>query len=492
MTRPISRREFLKAGAAIAASLTIEPAHAGFRAGRAIARNGAPKKVLILGAGVAGLAAAYELSQAGHDVTVIEARMRPGGRVLTVREPFSDGLYMEAGARYIREDHDLTRGYARKLGLTLEPESTSETGGYVLHVRGTRVVLRAGRQARNPVELSPQERSLGRLGMTRKYIDPVLEEIARSNNPHEVPPELQKYDRMTYAEFLRERGASPGAIALLRLGLADSWGDGVDDVSALGVLRDMALNPAKPSSFIKGGTDQLPRAFAAKLKDKIHYGAAITRIEQDAETVRVVFQQSGQTRRMEADRVICTIPFSVLKSIEAAPPFSPTKRRAIEELPYTSVARIGLQFRKRFWEEDGLVGVAQTDLPNGMCMHSTENQPGPRGILESYATGRSARQITGLGEGARITYVLEHMEKLFPGAVKHIEGGGGKCWDEDPWSRGDYCWFRPGQMISLLPHLASPEGRIHFAGDHTSARPGWMQGAFESALRAVQEVNAAS
>ncbi len=492
MNDPISRREFLRAGAAMAASLTIEPAHSGFQVGRALERNGPVKKVLILGAGVAGLAAAYELSQAGHDVTVIEARMRPGGRVLTVREPFSDGLYMEAGARYIREDHDLTRNYARLLGLTLEPESASETGGFVLYVRGTRVVLPAGRPARNPVELSTQERSLGRLGMTRKYIDPALVEIARANKPHEVATELQRFDRMTYAEFLRARGASPGAIALLRLGLPDSWGDGVDDVSALGILRDMALNPAKPSSFIKGGTDQLPRAFAAKLKDKIHYGAAVTRIEHDAQNVRVFFRQSGHPHRLEADRVICTIPFSVLKGIEASPPFSPAKRRAIEELPYTSVARMGLQFRKRFWEADGLEGVAQTDLPIGMCMHSTENQPGPRGILESYATGRSARQITGLNEEGRLAFLLEHMEKVFPGAVKHVEGGGGKCWDDDPWSRGDYCWFRPGQMTSLLPHLASPEGRVHFAGDHTSSRPGWMQGAFESAIRAAQEVNAAS
>src|SRR5687768_10374402 len=359
MNHSTSRREFLKAGAAMAASLTLGSGQSAVQLGRAIERQGQPKKVLILGAGVSGLAAAYELSQAGHDVTLLEARMRPGGRVLTVRDPFSDGLYMEAGARYVREDHDLTRGYARHLGLTLEPESTSETGGFVLHVRGTRAVLKASHPARSPVPLAQNERSLGRLGMWRRYIDPVLAEITRLNRPNEVAPELRRFDRITYAEFLRERGASTGAIALLRLGLPDSWGDGADDVSALGILRDLALNPAKPAFFIKGGTDHLPLAFAAKLKDKIHYGAAVTRIEQDARTVRVIYQQSGQPRRMEADRVVCTIPFSVLKGIEAVPPFSAPKRRAIEELPYTSVSRIGLQFKKRFWEEDGLMGEAQ-------------------------------------------------------------------------------------------------------------------------------------
>ncbi len=126
-----------------------------------------------------------------------------------------------------------------------------------------------------------------------------------------------------------------------------------------------------------------------------------------------------------------------------------------------------------------------------MCRHPTANQPGPRGILKSYITGPSARRVTALKEDERISFVLQHMEKLFPGAQEHVEGGASKCWDEDQWSRGDYCWFKPGQMTSLLPHIAGPEWRVHFAGEHTSAWICWMQGALESGNRTAREVNEA-
>src|SRR5947209_2343503 len=86
---------------------------------------------------------------------------------------------------------------------------------------------------------------------------------------------------------------------------------------------------------------------------------------------------------------------------------------------------------------------------------------------------------------------LTEMEKVFPGIRAHYEGGTSYCWDQDPWSQGDYAWFKPGQMASLFPHVASVEGRIHFAGEHTSAWPGWMQGALVSGYRAAREVNEA-
>lgn len=94
-------------------------------------------------------------------------------------------------------------------------------------------------------------------------------------------------------------------------------------------------------------------------------------------------------------------------------------------------------------------------------------------------------------EAERIRFTLEHMEKVYPGIRQNFEGGTSKCWDEDEWARGDYAWFKPGQMTSLLPHIARPEGRVHFAGEHTSPWTGWMQGALESGIRAAREVNEA-
>jgi monoamine oxidase len=130
-------------------------------------------------------------------------------------------------------------------------------------------------------------------------------------------------------------------------------------------------------------------------------------------------------------------------------------------------------------------------LPIMWCLDATFGQRGVRGILESYMAGPAARQAAALGEEDRPASTLGDMEKVFPGIRAHYEGGTSYCWDQDPWAQGDYAWFKPGQVATLLPHLARAEGRVHFAGEHTSAWPGWMQGALASGYRAAQEVNAA-
>ena len=94
-------------------------------------------------------------------------------------------------------------------------------------------------------------------------------------------------------------------------------------------------------------------------------------------------------------------------------------------------------------------------------------------------------------ERARIDYAVDQVEQIYPGMRENLEGGVSKCWDEDAWARGAAAWFRPGQMIDFLPHIGRPEGRIHFAGEHTSPWPGWMQGALQSGLRVAREVHEA-
>jgi monoamine oxidase len=207
--------------------------------------------------------------------------------------------------------------------------------------------------------------------------------------------------------------------------------------------------------------------------------------------VRAVFLQSGTPQTITADYMICAIPFSTLKSVDVVPRFSPEKQRAIRELPYTSVARVFMQSRRRFWVDEGLSGEAATDLPVMLTFEATSHQQGDRGILFSNTVGPQARKLTAMPESERIKFALRATEQLFPGITKHFEGGMSKCWDEDEWSRGAYGWFKPGQMTSLMPHIARPEGRIHFAGEHTSRWFGFMQGALESGGRVAQEIERA-
>jgi monoamine oxidase len=124
-------------------------------------------------------------------------------------------------------------------------------------------------------------------------------------------------------------------------------------------------------------------------------------------------------------------------------------------------------------------------------VNSTLNQRGMRGIIDSYTIGDEARRLTKMKESERLNFTLGQIAQVYPEIRKNFEGGTSVCWDEDSWARGAYAWFLPGQMSDLLPHIARPEGRIHFAGEHTSSWPGWMQGAFQSGHRAAREINEA-
>jgi monoamine oxidase len=491
MKRRISRRDFLKQGALATAALsaTFLPVLAASHTG--LERKAAPKKVIVIGAGLAGLSAAYELTQAGHDVTVLEAQSRPGGRVLTLREPFADGLFAEAGARDIADTHDFTLKYIALFNLSLTSSPPSPNLGSIGYFRGTRIKFTEGVTPEIPYHLTPQEKTLGDAIWPRYRPAAVLDEIGDYTAPDWPPPSLRKYDRMSYAEFLRSNGASSEAVAFMTAGML--WGDGADTVSALVVLRETAQErQVKDWYTINGGCDLLTRAFAERLKEKIRYGSAVVRIEHSAQQVRVVFSQAGAHQAIGGNHLICAIPFSVLRQVDISPRLSPDKQRAIDKLPSFSCARVFLQSRKRFWLDQGLDGGAWTDLPVGSIQSTGSDQPGPRGIVQCYTGGRAGRRLAAMKEPARLRYALEQVEKVYPGMRENFEGGISKCWYTDAWARGCSSWYKPGQMSELWPHIARPEGRVHFAGDHTSAWIRWMQGALESGNRAAREVNEAS
>lgn len=441
---------------------------------------------------MAGLATARELVGGGHDVTVLEARTRPGGRVLTLREPFADGLYAEAGAMQVFDSHERVQRYIQQLGLEIDPIRPAP-GTSITYVMGKRIAAKPGERVEWPFEMKPDEQGLDARGLWDRYVHAVVQVVADAESRDASLRSLGKYDRMTFSAFLRSQGASPAAVAILAVGLPSGLGDGPDRVSALDLLREAAHRQARKQSFtIRGGTDHLPRAMAAPLAERILYGAPVVRIERQPNGVRVVAMQGGAPRTFAADRVVCTIPFTLLRRLEVTPPFSPGKRSAIERLRYTSVTRVFVQTRTRFWTAAGLSANASTDLPVMGIYERAINQPGTRGILESYMAGPNARRAVAMPERERLTFALDGMAKVYPGIREQFEGGASKCWDEDEWARGAYAWFEPGEMTSLMPHVAAPEGRVHFAGEHASSSPGWMEGALESAERVVREIETAT
>ncbi len=392
----INRRQFLQHSAVALAGVSL--ARGGFHTVSA-----APKKVIIIGAGMAGLSAGYELTQLGHDVTILEARARPGGRVHTLREPFDDGLYAEAGAARIPDTHDLTLKYVKLFELPLEPMYPSQLSALV----------------------------------------------AEGPNMKRVPID----------GFTKAMGNILGA----ELG-----------------------TPAARWSKIKGGNDLLPKAFALRLANRIQYESPVVKIDQDDKAATVTFLHKGTPQTMTAEQILCAVPFSLLRDIKLPEKFSEKKLKAIKQQKYDAVSRVYLQAKKRSWEEAGLNGFALTNEPVEIW-HPTWNQAGPRGIVMTYARPGVAETITAMKEPDRISAAIKQIDALLPGVRENFERGTSKCWMEDEWSRGAWAFVGLGGLVMF----GTPEGRIHFAGEHISLSPSWMQGALESAARATRMIHEA-
>ena len=361
--------------------------------------NGNAKKIIIIGAGMSGLVSAYELVRAGHDVTMLEARDRIGGRVLTIRSPFSNNHFAEGGAARIKPSHNLTLGYANHFNLDLDPFYAT-SGDYVNMSNGNRDII--------------------------------------SNN--------------TY--------------------LNTSYGS---------ILRKEYLK-------IRGGSDLLPHAFSnsSTLNNKIYLGVPVSSIQQQNNSVTV---QTSNGNQFTADRVLCTVPLTVLNKIQFTPSLSSEKQTAMNGgYRYAPSTRIYMQFQNRFWENESLSGWGNTDIPEEIWQ-PTWDLAGPTGIIMSYLRWTPAETMDALSEEERINYVLNRWESIFPGATNNLESGVSQSWAQEEWSQGAWASPTSSQDAALANHIGLAEGRIHFAGEHASNDHGWMQGALFSGLRAATEIH---
>ncbi|HXG65309.1 MAG TPA: FAD-dependent oxidoreductase [Blastocatellia bacterium] len=491
MPNPLPRRRFLKDVAFGAAGLALLPHVAVARGRGGLRRKGEPKNIVVLGGGLAGLAAAYELKKAGHRVTLLEARKQAGGRVRTLRG-FADGQYAEAGPISFPQDHTFTWGYAADFGLTLIPAFRVNFEA-VAHIRGSRFRIPADGLANVPFSLTASERQAGIYRLPALYLGRYMRDVGNPRKPGWPPENLRELDGLTLEQLLRDRGASEGAIDIIAASQLGILGFGLNSFSALDGVVSEAIATNAPFFEIRGGNDQLPGAFKKRLKGIFKKRNVVRRIEQNETGVTVTYTntKTGETQTATFDRAICTLPFPVLRDIEVVPAFSAEKQQAINELKLTPVTRAYLQFSQRVWEQDRLDGYGYSDLDIQNTYSPTFNQGGRRGILAAYAGGQRALDLGAMAESDRQEHVLRRMGNLFGNLNPHYESGTSQVWHEDEWARGAFTYFEPGQMTTLLPVAQRPEGRIHFAGEHTSAWHGWMNGALESGNRAADEVNEA-
>jgi monoamine oxidase len=445
--------------------------------------DGKPKRVVIVGAGLAGLSAGFELRKAGHHVTILEAQQRVGGRVYTLRDPFTHGLYAEVGAMRIPRAHTLTMAYVEKFGLKTNDFTMDNPNAY--YYMGGRKV-RAFEAAKDPsllgFDVSEKEKGKTAGQMYEAALKPLLDLLEKDGDKawDEI---VAKYDQYSTREFLELNGWSEGMIEMFGL-LANQ--ESVMNSSFLELFREDSGNYYTNMIELDGGTDFLPRAFLPELKGNIRFGAKMIAMDQSPNEVTIHYETKAGKFAETGDYAILTVPFPVMRHIEVLKPFSRTKMRAIRQLHYDASAKILFQCKRRFWEEDDGIfgGGTLTDLPIRNLYYPDHGRETGRGvILASYTWSEDAQRWGSLKPDDRIVQALDDVAEIHPQITKEFEVGTSWMWHDDEFAGGAFALFDPGQQTLLHDEIVKPEGRIHFAGEHASLYHAWIQGAFESGLR---------
>lgn len=491
-------------------------------------------KIVVVGAGPAGLSAAYELKRAGMDVVLLEASQKVGGRVKTIFEPFTPDLHGEGGAMRLPQNHVLVRTYLDQFGLTDQLEPFEQENKIIyLSTYGQTITYQEFNSllcAQDPKLLSCfpdlRENEKGKTIDTlwNMAIQPVVEafeavyqgQLQHIGAAYAHITEL--YDRYSLQTFFEQVAAwSQDCISLYNLGsphvvldnaFIESWKDAFVSSQAGGKQAGMQQ--------MMQGMQQIPFAFLnpalpATLKDDIRYGAKAiqTNYWPDAtpgKRVEIAYRTNGGELYSEfGDYVIFAIPLTAQRLMKTNKPFSIAKSNAIRELRYVEVTKILLQFKTRWWEQylgklgQGKDGGMVTDLPIRYSMFpvstSMQFQNGEkRGvIMASYTFQQDATESGAMNAQSSVQLAIANLATIFGNELVYdnLEVGTSQVWSADAFSGGSaFAYFAPMQKTRLFGTLIKPEwsNTAHFAGEHASYTHGWIEGAFESALRTAYQI----
>jgi len=434
--------------------------------------------VLVAGAGLAGLTAAFDLLEMGATVTVVEARDRVGGRVWTIRDGFSDRQHAEAGGDMIDAAQKEIRDLASSLGLTLT-RILRDGFGYVRPDKSgqPKIVARSA--------LRGWERLAGALSaLIRQY------RLAEQRWDSPIAADLA---RRSVSQWLDEQHADE-ELRATATGLRGFFLADPDELSLLALVDQFATSdqPGPGHLYrIDGGNDRLPAALAAKLGERVKLGAELVAVSVRGRAVHASVRHGRNVATLMSDYIVFALPASTLRRVPIVPALPPHQHQAISSLRYGRGTKTLLQFDRRFWRAPGRPRAFGSPLAYGALWEGNEEQAGRPGILTLLAGG-------GASDATQLTVERQGIER-FASGLEWLGSDGAQLtasrqivWQSDPFARGGYAFFDPSFDPSLREWLARPAGRLFFAGEHTSLRwQGYMNGAVESGRRAALEVAAA-
>jgi len=478
--------------------------------------TGRGTKVIVLGAGIAGLVCAYEMRRAGFDCTVLEARERPGGRNWTLRAgsklvfndgtsqecTFDQGNYFNCGPARLPAIHKTMLGYCRELGVALEVEVNSSRNSLLQNdnVFGGKPIRQA--QAINDIRGHVAE-------LLGKCVQQGALDQAFTPDDHALVMDFLKLYGDLGPNYQYQGSVRSGDRQMP--GAADQIEVARDPLPFSDLLRSKFCGPTlfeeRPDMQATmfqpvGGMDRIPYAFAKSLGDVVRYNSPVSEIRKTPDGVRVLYRQSdsgatrsGAIRSIEAPYCICALPPSILKTVPND--FAPRVKAAIEQVNYDSAFKIAWESR-RFWEQDGdeiyggISWLTTGTIP--LVWYPSANLMSQRGVVVS---GYAVENWTDFGKlpsyEAKIAASREAVEKLHPGKSRELQKPLYMSWGKVPYSLGSWVSRGPGfPPVDETPYyngpyreLIVPDDRIYFAGDHCSHIIGWQEGAALAAQRTI-------
>lgn len=474
--------------------------------------------VLVLGAGMAGLTAAYELGKLGYEVQLIDALARPGGHNWTVRRgdelneyggerqvcEFDEGQYFNPGPWRIPHHHEAVLHYAQTLNVPLEVFVNYQEADYA-YVEGDFGPL-SGRPIRTRtlnVDMAGYTSELLAKLASEQQLDAYLsDEHIQQLIDYLVNEGLLDRDTLSYTGSYR-RGylTPPGAgqqsgIPDPRFAFTDILPYAAEIHRAQGYYLASAAAFSQQMTMLQpvGGMDRLAYALANAIgEDKFTFQAQVSEIRQDQNGVRIVYQDraSGETREVSGDYCLSSIPLTILPTLQLD--FSPEMAEAIRHVPYEMAGKIGLQFSRRFWEEEDRIfgGVTRTNVPTiGSIAYPSYGFLSQKGVIQGYYnTGHHASQISNLSMQERIEHALEYGSKIHPQYRETFETGFSVAWHRVPHLLGGWSTYTDRAREQHYPRLLEPDGRVYLIGEYLSHLGGWMEGAVRSSWIQIEKLH---